>query len=127
MFSPISGHKRHYQKVDCAHSKLGYNSQSVGDPVRRPAEFLMCQSVYTEFRTPSKDMKNAINDLSAETKDNSLFIYRGLPQTGLISKHFLHRAFAVWGHFVIAQLIVSFILGSAYLLLFVVLLRSFVK
>jgi hypothetical protein len=30
-----------------------------------------------------------------------------LPRTGLLSPHYIQRAFAVWGHYFVAQLIIS--------------------
>lgn len=50
-----------------------------------------------------------------------------LPKTNLLSKHFLNRAFAVWGHFIVANLIISAILGSIYFCIFVTLLQSIVQ
>jgi hypothetical protein len=39
------------------------------------------------------------------------------PQTNLISRNFLKRAFAVWGHFFVANLIISTVIGTIYLCL----------
>lgn len=45
-----------------------------------------------------KVMKNVINDVANECKENTLFIDKDLPETGILSKNFFHRAFTVWGH-----------------------------
>ncbi|NOH00634.1 MAG: hypothetical protein HND47_00990 [Chloroflexi bacterium] len=41
--------------------------------------------------------------------------YKKLPKTNLISKNFIKRSFAVWGHFFIANLIITLILGAIYI------------
>ncbi len=45
-----------------------------------------------------------------------------LPQTGLLSRSLFARAFTVWGHFILAQLIIAAVLGVGYLLIFVLIL-----
>jgi hypothetical protein len=81
----------------------------------------------TSLEAEITEMKNAINDVASETKDNTHIIDDELPFTGLLSKNFLSRAFTVWGHFFVAQLIISFFVGIAYLIIFLVLLKSYVK
>jgi hypothetical protein len=46
------------------------------------------------------------------------------PSTNLIDPHFLKRAFTVWGHFFVANLIVGIIVGIAYAALMIVLFGS---
>ena len=46
------------------------------------------------------------------------------PSTNLIDPNFLKRAFAVWGHFFVANLIVGIIVGIAYAALMMVLFGS---
>ena len=46
------------------------------------------------------------------------------PSTNLIDPNFLKRAFAVWGHFFVANLIVGIIVGIAYAALMIVLFGS---
>ncbi len=52
-------------------------------------------------------------------------IARALPQTSLISPGFFKRAFAVWGHFFVANLIISIIVGGAYMCFVMFVLGSF--
>lgn len=40
---------------------------------------------------------------------------RDLPNTSLLSHNFLARAFAVWGHYFVAQLIITLVIGACYL------------
>ena len=44
----------------------------------------------------------------------SKLIYRYLPKSNLFSSGFLKRAFAVWGHFFVANLIIGTIAGVLY-------------
>lgn len=48
-----------------------------------------------------------------------------LPKTNLLDKRFLIRSFAVWGHFIIANLIISAVLGAGYMCIFLLLLQKF--
>ena len=54
----------------------------------------------------------------------SRYVARVLPQTALLSPGFLKRSFAVWGHFFVANLIITVILGSAYACLMMVMFGS---
>jgi hypothetical protein len=51
-------------------------------------------------------------------------VARVLPQTNLLSTGFLKRAFAVWGHFFVANLIIGIIVGIAYMCFVAVMLGS---
>ena len=55
------------------------------------------------------------------------YIYEIFPVTNLLSKSFIKRAFAVWGHFFVANLLISIVLGILYFFLFVSLLTSVVS
>jgi len=52
------------------------------------------------------------------------YISHYLPQTNLVSANFFKRAFAVWGHFFVANLIVGIIFGVLYACLAMVLFGS---
>lgn len=83
-----------------------------------------------EKRVESLEMEN--NDLRAivSTKDKingatiNQAILSYLPPTGLISFSFLRRAFAVYGHFFVANLIISVVALLIYLCLAAVFLGS---
>ncbi len=47
-----------------------------------------------------------------------------LPKTGFFSRNLLVRSFSAWGHTLIAQLIVSVILGAIYGLVFLLILAK---
>jgi len=54
----------------------------------------------------------------------SQYISHALPQTNLLSPSFLKRAFAVWGHFFVSNLIIGIIVGAIYTCLMMVLFGS---
>ncbi|GEM_PF-863681 len=43
-----------------------------------------------------------------------------LPKTGLLSNSFIQRAFTVWGHYFVAQFIISAVVGVIYIILMVI-------
>ena len=51
-------------------------------------------------------------------------VSNALPKTNLVSPNFLKRAFTVWGHFFVAQLIISVTIGICYACLMTTLLGS---
>ena len=52
------------------------------------------------------------------------YVVKSLPQTNLLSPGFFRRAFAVWGHFFVANLIIGTIVFIGYLCLMTVLFGS---
>lgn len=58
----------------------------------------------------------AIQPKSAGVDGNMIarYVSRALPQTNLLSPGFLKRAFTVWGHFFVANLIIGTIVGILY-------------
>ena len=51
----------------------------------------------------------------------SRYVSQAFPQTNLINSNFMKRAFAVWGHFFVANLIISTIAVALYICLMLVL------
>ncbi|MBL8079058.1 MAG: hypothetical protein JNM55_13925 [Anaerolineales bacterium] len=51
-------------------------------------------------------------------------IARALPRSNVVSPSFWKRAFAIWGHFFVANLIITIIMGSAYACLMMVMFGS---
>jgi hypothetical protein len=47
-----------------------------------------------------------------------------LPKTGLLSRNFIQRAFTVWGHYFVAQLIISIPFVCVYIILFFTILKQ---
>ena len=54
----------------------------------------------------------------------SRYVSHYLPRTNLVSPSFFKRAFTVWGHFFVANLIIGIIVGVAYACLAMVLFGS---
>ena len=52
------------------------------------------------------------------------YVSAHLPKTNLISPNFFKRAFAVWGHFFVANLIIGITVGIAYACLMMVFFGS---
>ncbi|KAF0110517.1 MAG: hypothetical protein FD147_1573 [Chloroflexi bacterium] len=48
----------------------------------------------------------------------------GLPNTGLVSKNFLTRAFAVWGHYFVSSLLIGIALSCVSLIIGLILGRG---
>jgi len=53
---------------------------------------------------------------------NAQALMQSLPRTGLLSQSFMTRAFAVWGHYFVAQLIISLVIFVIYLIFMVVII-----
>lgn len=56
----------------------------------------------------------------------SKMIYRYLPKSNIFSPSFLKRAFAVWGHFFVVNLIIGTVAGILYLCFIWVALSTFI-
>lgn len=52
------------------------------------------------------------------------YVSRYMPQTNLVSPNFFTRAFAVWGHFFVANLTVGLVIGIGYACLMMVMFGS---
>jgi hypothetical protein len=70
-------------------------------------------------------LKESIKNIIVHHNDIAHFIDDELPDTDLLSRNFLKRAFAVWGHYFIAQLIIGVIFGIGYFLIVITLLNTF--
>lgn len=57
-------------------------------------------------------------------KSIAKYVSRVLPQSNILSPSFLKRAFAIWGHFFVANLIIGIIVAIAYMCLAMVLFGS---
>lgn len=74
----------------------------------------------TALRTQKDSLKEYIQELSGDAQ-------RLLPKTGLVSPSFIQRAFTVWGHYFVAQLIISVPIACLYFILMYVLVRQGVQ
>lgn len=79
----------------------------------------------SNLQSENADLRAEINLMSNEReKAVAQQRSRAFPQTNLISRNFWARAFAVWGHFFVANLIIGIIVGLAYACLMMVLFGS---
>jgi hypothetical protein len=76
----------------------------------------------TELEERNQKQLTAIEDLQQRPQPRPLEAH--LPKTNLVSPNFLKRAFAVWGHYFVASLILALISGAIYLVVFVVILAA---
>lgn len=76
-------------------------------------------------------MENRVKALESQNESLKRYItemggdaVKMLPKTGLLSSSFIQRAFTVWGHYFVAQLIISIPIVCIYLILFATILRQ---
>ena len=86
-----------------------------------------------EKRVTSLETENQILRSSVSSADPGVSLQKArivdivngtLPHTGLLSDSFLYRAFTVWGHYFVAQLIIGLGLGLIYFIGFMLLAFS---
>jgi hypothetical protein len=70
------------------------------------------------LESENKSLRNALSDVKHKAAAQSFRVERGLPATGLVSDSFFIRAFTVWGHYFVAQLIIGVPLFICYLIFF---------
>ena len=80
----------------------------------------------SKLQTENAGLRAEINQMShdSESAIAKFNLRRTFPQTNLISPNFLKRAFTVWGHFFVANLIISVIVGLIYACLMMALFGS---
>ena len=79
----------------------------------------------SKLQSENADLRAEINLMSNEReKAVAQYSSRAIPQTNLVSRNFWARAFAVWGHFFVANLIIGTIAGLTYACLMMVLFGS---
>ena len=71
----------------------------------------------TDLRSQKDSLKEYIQELSGDAQ-------KLLPKTGLVSSSFIQRAFTVWGHYFVAQLIISVPIACLYFILMYVLVSQ---
>ena len=72
----------------------------------------------------NQDLRMVQSDNTINDRLVTKFINRQLPRTNLLNLSFLKRSFAVWGHFMVANLIIGAIGGAFYLCIMLLLLGS---
>lgn len=63
-------------------------------------------------------LRNALSQVKHKAEAQTFKTERGLPETGLVSDSFFIRAFTVWGHYFVAQLIIGVPIFICYLIFF---------
>jgi hypothetical protein len=76
------------------------------------------------LETKIKEIIVAVNSSNAEVTDILKYCDDHIPNTGILSQNFLLRAFSVWGHYFVAQLIIGGIIGISYLIIVVLILAK---
>jgi hypothetical protein len=69
------------------------------------------------LETQNESLKGILSEMGGDAG-------KMLPKTGLVSTNFLWRAFTVWGHYFVAQLIISIPIICIYIIFFYNLLRQ---
>lgn len=76
----------------------------------------------------NKKLKSLLaENQSIETNRNIRNVQEVLPQTNLLSPNFLKRAFAVWGHFFVANFLIGISVAAIYLCLTLLILGPAAK
>jgi hypothetical protein len=68
------------------------------------------------LESENNTLRNALSDVKHKAAAQSFKVDRGLPETGLVSDSFFIRAFTVWGHYFVAQLIIGIPMFICYLI-----------
>ena len=66
----------------------------------------------------------ALSNTNVDGNVIAKYVARALPQTNIINRNFLKRAFTVWGHFFVANLIIGVTVGICYACLMMTLFGS---
>lgn len=69
-------------------------------------------------------LRNALGQVKQQAAAKTFKTERGLPNTGIISDSFFTRAFTIWGHHFVAQLIITVPLFICYLIFVFALVAS---
>jgi hypothetical protein len=70
----------------------------------------------TTLESENKSLRSAIGEMKHKAAAQTFKTERGLPETGLVSDSFWVRAFTVWGHYFVAQLIIGIPMFICYLI-----------
>ena len=70
------------------------------------------------LESQNKTLRDALTQVKHKAEAQTFKTERGLPDTGLVSDSFFTRAFTVWGHYFVAQLIIGIPIFICYLIFF---------
>ena len=107
-------------KVVESHTQASGQSQHIAqDLSQTDAEQVTTTSDSLTVERRLTQLEVRLESLTRETSH-----HRDLPSTNIISDSFLSRAFTVWGHYFVAQLIIGLCLLSVYFVVFFLFLSS---
>jgi len=69
------------------------------------------------LESENKAFRNQLGQVRYKADSQNFKTERGLPNTGLVSDSFWTRAFTVWGHYFVAQLIIGIPMFICYMIL----------
>ena len=61
-------------------------------------------------------LRNALSQVKHKAEAQTFRTERGLPETGIVSDSFFIRAFTIWGHYFVAQLIIGVPIFICYMI-----------
>lgn len=70
----------------------------------------------TMLENENRELREQVEGMAGENQSLVTFIRETIPKTSLFSKSFMARAFTVWGHYFVAQLLISVVLTIAVIL-----------
>jgi hypothetical protein len=74
------------------------------------------------LESENKSLRNALSGIKLDASTQPFKVERGLPNSGIVSDSFFVRAFTVWGHYFVAQLIIGIPMFICYLIFFLVMI-----
>jgi hypothetical protein len=74
------------------------------------------------LETQNRQLREKLEKSTFSHEQISDAIDDALPNSSIFSDNFLTRAFAIWGHYFVAQLMIGVIILAVYLVIFVVIL-----
>lgn len=109
-FTSISQLTVYLTGLEARLDKLEYENESLRDDINRAKQENL------ELRQSMPQPQMDIDEKDARK------LLRALPETGLLSRSFITRAFTVWGHYFVAQLIISLGIFAVYVVVAMLLL-----
>jgi hypothetical protein len=76
------------------------------------------------LETENRTLRNALGDMRQQVATRAFKTERTLPDTNIVSDSFFARAFAIWGHYFVAQLIIGIPIGICWTIVAVLLATS---
>ena len=74
------------------------------------------------LETENTHLKEELNTMTGDNLSLAQYVQKNVPKTTLFSPNFIARAFAVWGHYFVAQLLIGLGFFALYFLVVVALM-----